>query len=115
MELNEKMKSARENYGISALKMSKILGFGVNQWRLYEEGIAPNASNLMLILLAINPFYFQNILFVLPENIKRDIGYEKYYLIHKRINDIIDEINTFAELHKSFLVNEMYNQPVELT
>ena len=32
----------RERYGLSATKMSTILGFGVNQYRLYEEGEVPS-------------------------------------------------------------------------
>ena len=35
----------RKNYGISASKMSKLLGFGINQWRLYEAGEVPSVSN----------------------------------------------------------------------
>lgn len=35
----------REQYGLSAAKMSQILGFGDNQYRLYENGEMPSESN----------------------------------------------------------------------
>lgn len=48
----------RERYGLSAAKMSLILGFGVNQYRLYEEGEVPSESNGKMIRSAMNPQVF---------------------------------------------------------
>lgn len=45
----------RARYGISAQKMSLILGFGENQWRKYEQGEIPNVSNGRVIRSAMNP------------------------------------------------------------
>lgn len=41
----DEIKAIREQYGLSAKKMSKILGFGDNQYRLYEDGEMPSESN----------------------------------------------------------------------
>ena len=41
--------ATRERYGVSASKMSLILGFGTNQYRLYEEGEVPSESNGKMI------------------------------------------------------------------
>ena len=41
----DEIKRVRELYGISALRMSKLLGFGDNQYRKYEEGEMPSVSN----------------------------------------------------------------------
>ena len=38
----EEIKRIRQHYGLSASKMSEILGFGENQYRLYENGEMPN-------------------------------------------------------------------------
>ena len=38
------IKEIRELYGLSALAMSKILGLGDNQYRLYEDGAMPAES-----------------------------------------------------------------------
>lgn len=48
----------RERYGLSAAKMSVILGFGANQYRLYEEGEVPSESNGKMIRSAMNPKVF---------------------------------------------------------
>lgn len=47
--------SLRERYGISAQKMSLILGFGENQWRRYEQEDIPSVSNGRVIRSAMNP------------------------------------------------------------
>lgn len=48
----EKIAEVRRKYGVSALKMSKILGFGDNQYREYENGSMPSVSNGRLIMQA---------------------------------------------------------------
>ena len=48
----------RERYGLSASKMSTILGFGINQYRLYEDGEVPSESNGKMIRGAMNPRVF---------------------------------------------------------
>ena len=48
----------RERYGISAAKMSSILGFGANQWRLYESGEVPSVSNGRMIQSIKDPEVF---------------------------------------------------------
>ena len=47
--------AVRKRYGISASKMSLILGFGTNQYRLYEQGEVPNVSNGRMISSIMNP------------------------------------------------------------
>jgi hypothetical protein len=48
----------RERYGVSATQMSLILGFDINQYRLYEMGEVPNESNGKMIRGAMNPLVF---------------------------------------------------------
>lgn len=50
----------REKYGLSATKMSEVLGFGVNGYRLYEAGEMPSIANANLIQLAGDPKVFMN-------------------------------------------------------
>ena len=47
--------AVRQRYGISAAKMSLILGIGVNQYRLYEQGEVPSVSNGRMIRSIMNP------------------------------------------------------------
>ncbi len=53
--------SLRERYGVSATQMSLILGFDVNQYRLYEMGEVPSKSNGKKIRDAMNPRVFLNL------------------------------------------------------
>lgn len=38
------IKATRELYGLSAAKMSEILGLGANQYRQYEDGVLPSEA-----------------------------------------------------------------------
>lgn len=48
----DEISGIRRHYGMSAAKMSQILGFGINQYRLYEEGEVPSISNARTIVAA---------------------------------------------------------------
>ena len=51
----DEIMTVRNRYGISATKMSLILGIGTNQYRLYEQGEVPNVSNGRMIRSIMNP------------------------------------------------------------
>ena len=44
----------RQKCGLSASKMSLVLGFGTNQYRLYEKGALPNESNGKILALLVS-------------------------------------------------------------
>jgi len=48
----------REKFGVSAAKMSQILGFGTNTYRLYESGDMPSIANARLINLVSDQIEF---------------------------------------------------------
>jgi putative zinc finger/helix-turn-helix YgiT family protein len=50
----------REKYGLSAAKMSEILGFGVNSYRHYEAGEMPSVANAKLIQMVDDPKRFMD-------------------------------------------------------
>ncbi len=54
----EEIKKTREKYGLSAVKMSEILGFGPNSYGLYERGEIPSLANSKLLKLASDPESF---------------------------------------------------------
>lgn len=54
----EEISAIREKYEVSASKMSEILGFGPNSYRLYEAGEMPSVSNGRLILSVNQPSEF---------------------------------------------------------
>jgi len=51
----EEISRIREKYGLSATKMSAILGFGANSYRQYEAGEMPSISNARLIQMIDDP------------------------------------------------------------
>lgn len=55
----EEIKAIREQYGLSAPKMAKILGLGDNSYRNYENGEVPSQANSNLIKLAAIPTDFK--------------------------------------------------------
>ena len=54
----EDIKRIREKYGVSASKISEILGLGTNTYRLYEVGEMPSVANGRLILSVKEPLEF---------------------------------------------------------
>src|SRR3546814_2753935 len=54
----EDIRQIREQYGVSAAKMSEILGLGANAYRLYEAGEMPTVANGRLILSVREPEEF---------------------------------------------------------
>ncbi|WP_271784737.1 type II TA system antitoxin MqsA family protein [Aquimarina algiphila] len=91
----EEIKEIRAKYGLSATKMSEILGFGVNSYRNYENGEVPNQSNANLIQLANNPIQFKSLVelsnvFKIDSDDKNDFTEEGYKLLNK-IDRLIEE------------------------
>ena len=58
----EEIKEIRSRYDLPATTMSQILGFGVNQYRLYETGEVPSETNARLIQMAGNPDEFSRLI-----------------------------------------------------
>ena len=75
----------RERYGLSAAKMSAILGFGTNQYRLYEMGEVPNESNGKMIRGAMNPRFFLD----LVRSSRCHLTDREYAKITARVEEII--------------------------
>ncbi len=84
----EEIKEIRAKYGLSATKMSEILGFGVNSYRNYENGEVPNQSNANLIQLANDPIQFKSLVrlsnaFKESSDDKNDFTIEGHRLLDK--------------------------------
>lgn len=77
--------AVRDKYGVPAAKMSQILGIGINQWRLYENGEVPSVSNGRMIRSIMNPETFLNYVHCS----KNLLGDNEYRRITARIEDIM--------------------------
>jgi putative zinc finger/helix-turn-helix YgiT family protein len=53
--------ATRNKYGLSARKMSEVLGMGENQYSNYEKGEVPSLTNAKLIQLAAKPREFEHL------------------------------------------------------
>lgn len=71
----------RKHYGLSAAKMAQILGFGINQYRVYEDGEVPNLSNARTIIAAREKDVFLSFL----EASKSDMSESEYHRTKRKI------------------------------
>lgn len=58
----DEIKSIRERYGLSLAAISRILGFGINQYANYENGQMPSESNGKMIMAARNKEFMLTLL-----------------------------------------------------
>lgn len=83
--------AVRQRYGISAAKMSLILGIGINQYRLYEQGEVPNVSNGRMIRSIMNP----KVMLEMVESSKNELSASEYDKITGRVKTVIAESDSY--------------------
>ena len=86
----DEIKALREQYSLSAAKMSEILGFGANVYRNYEGGDLPSVSNARLMMLAKDPTEFKKL--VEESGVLEGNTLEKLLI---RIEELIKNKNNF--------------------
>lgn len=79
--------AVRECYGLSAAKMSLILGMGTNQWRYYEAGEVPSVSNGRMIRSIMNPVVFLDYV----NSSKNVLGEKEFVKLRDRMSVIIEQ------------------------
>lgn len=77
----------RKRYGISAQKMSLILGIGINQYRLYEQGEVPSVSNGRMIRSISNPKVMLDIL----ESSRNELSESEFQKLSDKIKSEIEK------------------------
>lgn len=77
----DEISAIRKHYGLSAAKMSQILGFGINQYRMYEDGEVPSISNARTIIAAREKDVFMSFI----EASKSDMGDQEYRRIKTKV------------------------------
>lgn len=77
----------RARYGISAAKMALILGFGINQWRAYEDGEVPSVSNGRMISSIKDPAVFLGVL----TSAKQVLGEHDFRKICSKVESLITD------------------------
>ena len=74
----------RKKYHLSAAKMALLLGFGINQYRLYEQGEVPSLSNARLITAAGNP----SVMAALLDASRHLLTDRDYQTLHRKIHSV---------------------------
>ena len=77
----DEISGLREHYGLSAAKMAQILGFGINQYRMYEDGEVPSVSNARTIIAAREKDVFLSFV----EASKSEMSEQEYQRIRKKV------------------------------
>ena len=95
----DEIKSIRNKYGLSAAKMSQILGFGDNQYRLYENGDMPSEANGKILMSIMEWHVFESFV----RNARNQFEEEEYEKIMTKVKAVQpDKENDFA---KKYLFN----------
>lgn len=56
------IKALRESYGLNRAQLSRMLGFGINQLKNYEDGQVPSESNGKMLKIASHPLTMMSLL-----------------------------------------------------
>lgn len=86
----EEIKAIRSKYGVSASKMSEILGLGANSWRNYEAGEVPSVANGRLIL-AIKD----------PQDFMRQVEASAPVLSEKELENLLKQARKVAQVEEA--------------
>lgn len=99
---SDEIKAIREQYGLSAHKMSEILGLGTNVYRNYEAGEVPSVSNGRLVQLAKDPREFKRMI-DLAKNMFTAAELEK---INLKTEHKIHALSRHRELYETLMLGE---------
>ena len=97
--------AVRQRYGISAAKMSLILGIGINQYRLYEQGEVPSVSNGRMIRSIMNP----KVMLEMVESSKNELSASEYDKIVAKVKAAIAESEAYKM--EQYEIRRIFNTP----
>ena len=89
----DEISGIREHYGLSAAKMAQILGFGINQYRMYEDGEVPSVSNARTIIAAREKDVFMSFV----EASKSEMSEQEYQRTIKKVEAADGDYKTFVQ------------------
>lgn len=77
----EEIRAIRQHYGLNYQQMSKILGFGSNQYAQYEKGQVPSESNGKMLSAMMNRQFMLHLL----EDSKAEFSDEEYQKVYQSV------------------------------
>mgnify|MGYP004598175671 FL=1 len=102
----DEIRSIRRKYGLSATKMPVILGFGENQYRLYENGDMPSLTNGRILKTIQVPAVFATFVEA-AKNLQNTEEYDKIMLC---IEELENESNTSKLIKQLIFTADGRNQ-----
>ncbi len=99
----DEIRDIREKYGLSAIKMSEVLGLGANVYRNYESGEMPSVATGRLIRLAADPKEFHALL----EMSKNALEQNEYERVKKKLDHAKSGWGAVEEMQKFRLFGNM--------
>jgi uncharacterized phage-associated protein len=93
----EEIRDIRSRYDLPATTMSQILGFGVNQYGLYEKGEIPSETNARIIQMAAWPEDFRRLVEL------SDVAQKQKEKIYKRLAELENQGNGWRLFHEKSL------------
>jgi len=97
--------AVRERYGISAAKMSLILGIGINQYRLYEQGEVPSVSNGRMIRSIMNP----RVMLEMVDSSRNELSASEYDKITAKVKAAIADSDAYKL--EQYDIRRLFNVP----
>ncbi len=97
----EEIINIREQYGLSASKMSEVLGFGANTYRAYEAGEVPSVSNGKFLQQIKDPHIFMSVI-ELSNQFERD----ELDKLKKKIASAKHTWTAFEEAYERYLLGD---------
>lgn len=97
----EEIIAIREKYGVSAARMSEILGLGANTYRLYESGEMPSVANGRLIRSIASPDAFIN-----------QVEASSHFLLDKEQHKLISIANKLKEKELANLWDHLFEEKI---
>lgn len=96
----EEIKAIRLHYGLNYQQMTKILGFGTNQYAQYEKGQVPSESNGKLLSAALNRQFMLHLL----EDSRAEFSAEEYQKVYQSV--MTSEVRQENEVQKRLIFRD---------
>lgn len=97
----EEIKAIRQHYGLNYQQMTKILGFGANQYAQYEKGQMPSESNGKLLSATMNSQFMLHLL----EDSRAEFSEEEYHKVFQSV--LTSEVKPESEVQKRLIYRDI--------
>lgn len=97
----EEIRAIRQHYGLNYQQMTKILGFGTNQYAQYEKGQVPSESNGKMLSAIMNRQFMLHLL----EDSKAEFSAEEYNKVYQSV--LSSEIKPESEVQRRLIFRDI--------